>query len=81
MKTFRSFILTLLMLSLPLLSQAQCVMCKAAAESSLVDGKSGIAIGINDGIFYLAAFPYIIIFTLIYLYMKRQEKLKAGEPA
>jgi len=81
MKPLRFFILTLLMLSLPLLSQAQCVMCKAAAESSLVDGKSGIAIGINDGIFYLAAFPYIIIFTLIYLYMKRQEKLKAGEPA
>lgn len=81
MKPLRYFILTLLMLSLPLLSQAQCVMCKAAAESSLVDGKSGIAIGINDGIFYLAAFPYIIIFTLIYLYMKRQEKLKAGEPA
>jgi hypothetical protein len=56
-------------------------MCKAAAESSLVDGKSGIAIGINDGIFYLAAFPYIIIFTLIYLYMKRQEKMKTDEAA
>jgi len=69
------------MLSFPLWSQAQCVMCQAAAESSLVEGKTGIAIGINDGIFYLAAFPYIIIFTLIFFYLKHQEKMKSGEVA
>ena len=36
-------------------------MCKAAAESSLENNPNGIAKGLNKGILFLMAFPYIIV--------------------
>ncbi len=81
MKKYISAVILVVFSFVPMMADAQCVMCKAAAESSLVDGKSGLAFGINNGIFYLAAFPYIIIFTLIFLYLRRQKKLHGEELA
>jgi len=49
------FILAL-MVSLPL--GAQCAMCRAVLESA--DGQTA-AEGINDGIVYLMAIPYILV--------------------
>jgi hypothetical protein len=42
-------------------SSAQCAMCKAAAESTLKNGGGGIEKGINSGIIYLMAVPYILL--------------------
>ena len=39
---------------------AQCAMCKAVAESNRKSGGS-IANGLNTGILYLMAVPYIIL--------------------
>lgn len=39
---------------------AQCAMCKAVAEDQAEQGVSGI----NDGILYIMAMPYIILFVL-----------------
>ena len=47
--------------SLPLISMAQCSMCKAVAESA--DG-GGFGAGLNYGILYLMIFPYLIIEVL-----------------
>jgi hypothetical protein len=41
-------------------SFAQCAMCKANAESSLRNG-STIAKGLNSGILYLMAIPYLML--------------------
>lgn len=49
-----------LLFVLPLLGNAQCAMCKAIAESSQ-QGGSSIADGLNSGILYLMAFPYILM--------------------
>ena len=38
---------------------AQCVMCKAVAEDSAAEGAVGR--GINQGILYIMAVPYILI--------------------
>lgn len=38
----------------------QCAMCKAVAEDQVEQGVSGI----NDGILYIMAVPYIILFFL-----------------
>ena len=39
-------------------SQAQCAMCKSVVESNMENGDT-IGGGLNDGILYLMAMPYI----------------------
>ncbi len=43
---------------------AQCAMCKAAAESELEKGTKSLAAGLNTGILFLMAVPYIGISIL-----------------
>lgn len=42
-------------------AQAQCAMCKQAAASSLENNENSMAKGLNTGILYLLAVPYILI--------------------
>ena len=53
-------------------SEAQCAMCKAVVES----GDAEIAEGVNSGIVYLMAFPYILVTIVGYLIYKNRKKLK-----
>ncbi len=50
----------LLALGLSLPADAQCAMCKAVAETSR-DGGSSVADGLNQGILYLMAIPYVLM--------------------
>ncbi|WP_420402164.1 hypothetical protein [Flagellimonas sp.] len=52
----------------PQLTEAQCAMCRAVVESE-ADGKT--AEGINNGIVYLMAIPYILIGGLFYFVYKK----------
>ena len=45
-------------------SNAQCAMCRAVLESE--EGQ-GAAQGINDGIVFLMAIPYILVFGIGYI--------------
>ncbi len=49
---------------------AQCAMCKAVVES----GDAEIAEGLNTGIIYLMAFPYILIGVAAYFLYKKWKK-------
>lgn len=51
---------------------AQCAMCKAVVES----GDNSLAKGINSGILYLMAMPYLLLFVGAYVYYKRSSKKK-----
>lgn len=42
-------------------SEAQCAMCKQAAESSMKSNPNSLARSLNSGILYLMAVPYIMI--------------------
>lgn len=42
-------------------THAQCAMCKAAAESDLENNSKSIARGLNKGILFLMAMPYLIV--------------------
>ena len=53
---------------LPQITEAQCAMCRAVVESE-VDGKT--AEGINNGIVYLMAIPYILVGGLFYFVYKK----------
>ena len=52
----------------PSLLEAQCAMCRAALESG---DDQEIAKGINNGIIYLMAIPYILIGALGYFIYKK----------
>jgi hypothetical protein len=39
---------------------AQCPMCKTSVESGLKEGNQ-VGLGLNDGILYLLAMPYILV--------------------
>ena len=51
---------------------AQCAMCKAVVES----GDAEMAEGLNLGIMYLMAFPYILVGVAGFLLYKNWKKIK-----
>ncbi|UII80847.1 hypothetical protein [Flagellimonas sp. CMM7] len=65
---FRIAILLIVLLALPQTLDAQCAMCRAVVESE-ADGKT--AEGINNGIVYLMAIPYILVAGLFYFIYKK----------
>lgn len=60
-----------LVLSVQFLS-AQCAMCKAVVES----GDNQMAEGVNSGIIYLMAFPYVLVAIVGYVIYKNRKRLK-----
>lgn len=57
---------------------AQCAMCKMTAESGAKAGNTA-TLGINNGIMYLAMFPYLIIGTIALLFWRAYKKKKKEE--
>jgi hypothetical protein len=49
---------------------AQCAMCRTQLENNLSNGDPGIAAGINTGILYLLAIPYMAAMVLGYMWYK-----------
>jgi len=66
----RLLIVILILVLLPQLSEAQCAMCRAVLES---EGNKTTAEGINDGIVYLMAIPYILVAGLFYFVYKKMK--------
>ncbi|AEH01238.1 hypothetical protein [Lacinutrix sp. 5H-3-7-4] len=71
MKT--KFILLFLAFISFLNTNAQCAMCRAVLES---EEGMGTAKSINDGIIYLAAIPYILVFGIGYYIYRRYFRVK-----
>ena len=67
MKT-RFFLIIILLLVLPAVADAQCAMCRAVVESE-ADGRT--AEGINNGIVYLMAVPYVLVAGLFYFIYRK----------
>ncbi len=59
-------------LGLPSLSVAQCAMCKAVVEN----GDNELASGLNGGIMYLMAFPYLLVGLLIFFLIRQRRSQK-----
>lgn len=63
------------LLLLPLQSlMAQCAMCRAVVEQ----GGEEVAEGINSGIVYLMAFPYVIVAVAFYLLYRNWKRTSAA---
>jgi hypothetical protein len=64
----KDFILAILCFVIPFLSTAQCAMCRAVLESQ---DDNSMAEGINNGIVYLMALPYILLGVLFYFVYRK----------
>ena len=68
----KKYVLTLLLILSFKIVNAQCAMCKAVVES----GNVSEAEGLNSGILYLMAFPYLLVGALLYFIIKNNTKGK-----
>ncbi len=70
-----SFLALVSIFSLPASSllQAQCPMCKIAAESNLKDGGTA-GKGLNTGILYMLATPYLIVGAIGYMWWRNRRR-------
>ncbi len=66
-KTFLLLILTVFAGGLNQ-AAAQCAMCRAVLESN---GDNAVAEGINNGIVYLMAIPYLLVGVLIFIVYRK----------
>jgi hypothetical protein len=60
----------------PITSMAQCAMCRATLENNVSNGSIGIAAGINFGILYLFAAPYVVISLIAFFWFKSSRAKK-----
>lgn len=67
----RLFVIILFVVLLPELVDAQCAMCRAVLESQ---EDASTAKGINNGIVYLMAIPYVLVGVVGYFIYKKLKK-------
>lgn len=67
------FILLLVVLLLPEVVDAQCPMCRMTAESNLANGGNE-GQGLNNGILYMLATPYLLIGLIGYVWWRNRRK-------
>ena len=66
-------LLLILMFLVSLSTEAQCAMCRAVLESE--EGQT-TAEGVNDGIVYLMAIPYILVAGIGFIIYRKFSKVK-----
>ncbi|WP_251795708.1 MULTISPECIES: hypothetical protein [unclassified Arenibacter] len=67
---FSVLFLTLVFVLVPEFAEAQCAMCRAVLES---EGSEAAAKGINNGIVYLMAVPYLLVAALFFFIYKKMK--------
>jgi hypothetical protein len=68
MKKIWFFITITALIFIPETVEAQCAMCRAVLES---EASGNAAKGINNGIVYLMALPYILVAGLFYFIYRK----------
>ena len=68
------FILAALLVLTQIDAVAQCAMCRTTVESSISNGRSNIATGLNTGILYLLAAPYLIVAAIAFLWFRQSKQ-------
>lgn len=73
-KFLKLAILTLALIGLSMISTesvAQCPMCRSAVESAMMEEGNTVGVGLNKGILYLLATPYLIVLVIGGLWYKK----------
>lgn len=72
---FLVFVLAMLFVD----ASAQCAMCRTTLENNVSNGDIGIAAGINFGILYLFAAPYIVIALIAFFWYRTSKRNAQNE--
>ncbi len=70
MKIEFTLVILIVFMLLPQDMGAQCAMCRAVLES---EGSTAAAEGINNGIVYLMAIPYILVAGVFYFIYRKMK--------
>tara|TARA_B110000003_G_scaffold8399_1_gene8684 strand:- start:21035 stop:21268 length:234 start_codon:yes stop_codon:yes gene_type:complete len=54
---------------------SQCAMCKSVVESN-IEGGSSIGVGLNDGILFLMAMPYLALLIIAFAWIRYNKASK-----
>lgn len=57
---------------------AQCPMCRSAVESAMQNEDNTVGVGLNKGILYLLASPYLLVAFLGGIWYRNHRKAKNG---
>ena len=57
-------------------ADAQCAMCRTTIESTISNGRSNIATGLNTGILYLLTAPYLAVAVIAFLWFRQSKKVQ-----
>jgi len=73
------YLVILLMIGFVLIgidANAQCAMCRTTIESTISNGRSNIATGLNTGILYLLTAPYLAVAVISFLWFRQSKKVQ-----
>lgn len=73
----RLFLFCLLLTAHCQLALAQCAMCRSSVESTFSNGRYVNGAGLNTGILYLLAAPYLIVAAVAYLWWRNSKRERA----
>lgn len=78
MRLLLSILLAVTLVLAPASAGAQCAMCKANVESATNDGRNenNVAGGLNDGILYLLAVPYLAAVVVGVAWYRQRRRLQ-----
>ena len=62
-------IIVLMMIVSPSVADAQCAMCNATASTATENNKES-ALALNSGILFLMAIPYLLLMTLLGIWLR-----------
>ena len=77
MKSWKVWLMIIVLLAVAPNLMAQCAMCRGTVESTVSNGRSIVASQLNVGIVYLLMIPYLIVASIGYLWY-RNSKLEHG---
>jgi hypothetical protein len=58
-------------------AMAQCAMCRVTIENNVSNGETTIGAGLNMGILYLFATPYVLLAALAFVWYRHAKKKKS----
>ena len=68
------FFLVLMLILIQWDADAQCAMCRTTVESTVSNGRSNIATGLNTGILYLLTAPYLLVGAVAWLWFRQSKQ-------
>ena len=71
-KAIYSLGIAVVLLLISVVSEAQCAMCKANAESASENVDKGIGESLNSGIVYLMGIPYFLLATVAIIFFRKK---------